>query len=79
MTQNYPFGILSPVLVVASLLLLCLLLGDAVAAPRKRKQTRFEAPKTGAPQEKLPAVCYGDSLKYGVKGENGKALFLWSV
>ncbi len=79
MIRNYPFGILSPVLVVASLLLLCLLLGDAVAAPRKRKQTRFEAPETGAPQEKLPAVCYGDSLKYGVKGENGKALFLWSV
>ena len=67
----------------ASWLLLCLLLlqlaGEAAAASRKRRLPRFEAPAVGAPQQKLPSVCYGDSLKYGIRGDNGKSLFLWSA
>ena len=67
----------------ASWLLLCLLLlqlaSVAEAAPRKRKLPRFEAPEAGAPQQKLPSVCYGDSLKYGIRGDNGNSLFLWAA
>lgn len=84
MTLTNPLRILANrVLARASWLLLCLLLlplvSEAKSAPRQRRLPRFEAPKAGAPQEKLPSVCYGDSLKYGVKGDNGHSLFLWSV
>ncbi len=44
-----------------------------------RKSRAFQEPDRGAPQQQLPSVCYGDKQKYGVKGENGTATFIWTA
>lgn len=46
---------------------------------RGRRTHSYKEPPLGAPQEKLPSVCYGDVQKYGIKGENGTAMFFWSA
>jgi len=62
-------------------ILLLSLLPQAQAGTRKSLRTRapFQEPEWGAPQQQLPSVCYGDKQKYGVKGENSTANFIWTA
>lgn len=63
--------------------ILLFLLPHVQAGMRKDKNLRtrgsFQEPEWGAPQQQLPSVCYGDKQKYGVKGENGTATFIWTA
>ena len=53
--------------------------GNGRGTQTVRSKSKFVEPELGAPQQKLPSVCYGDKQKYGVKGDNGNSIFIWSA